>query len=69
MEYWEIIAAIAGGLVVLGGIIQVMRTYITKKELHEHCSQQMKIVSGNIKIAVLEAMNEWLQQNGKRLKG
>ena len=44
------------------------RTVVTKTELEKHCAKQMELVKANTKVAVLEAMNTWLKENGHSLK-
>ena len=69
MEYWKEIIGIVGGLLVIGRLIQMGKTVVTKNELKAHCETQQQIIEGHIRIAVLKAMNEWLKENGKKLRG
>ena len=68
MEYWKELATLAGGVIVMWRLISMGRSVVTKGELKDHCATQMKLIQSQIKVAVLEAMNEWLKQNGRRLK-
>jgi hypothetical protein len=67
-EYWKEFLALAGGIAVLIRLIQFGRKFVTREELSTHCEQQMKLVNANTRVAVLEAMNEWLKHNGGKLK-
>jgi hypothetical protein len=67
-EYWKELIGIAGGLLVIWRLIDMGKKVVTKGELKEHCDHQMELIQANIKVAVLEGMNEWLRRNGNALK-
>lgn len=67
-NYWAELVALGGGIIVIGKIIMMGRSFVTKKELHEHCARQMENIELKIENAVIratmEGMKRYYKENG-----
>ena len=57
-------------VIVIGKIFMMGRSFVTKKELHEHCARQMENIELKIENAVIRAtlkgMKQFYRKNGNK---
>ena len=68
MDYWKETIAGLAGVIVMWRLVSMHRTFLTKDSHEKMCKDKMDLVQSQIKVAVLEAMNSWLKQNGHHLR-
>ena len=68
IEHWKEFTAIVGGLVVVWRFLSMNRRFVTKEDLEKKCNERLTLVRAEMRAAVLEAMNQWLRENGHKLR-
>jgi len=74
MDTGTIVAIIMGGLAMLGFFLNLFKMsrdsgkFLTKESHDKVCRDRLTLIRAETKVAVLEAMNQWLRENGHKLR-